>query len=65
MKTLEQHWEEKRDEAFRDKTKEPTGITCPVKDCGGEILANYTEALLSYPVKYNAKCSRCGTHQYI
>lgn len=65
MKTLEEHWEQKNDEAFRDKTKEPSGIICPIKYCGGELLADYTLQLLSYPPKYKAKCSKCGHEAYI
>lgn len=65
METLENHLRDKHEEAFRDKTKTPTGIACPVKDCGGELLADYTLALLSYPVKYNAHCGKCGQHQYV
>lgn len=65
MITHEEHWKDKQDEAFRDKTATPTGITCPIKDCGGELLADYTFQLLSYPPKYNAKCSKCKAHAYV
>lgn len=65
LRGFDEHWKGKQAIAFQDTSESNTGIACP--DCGKELKANYTLALLTNPVKYNAWCvnEKCNWKGYI